>query len=140
MKKRLFAILLIALLLCGGVCDVMSKAFETWGTAAQGNYFLVFTFGVALVLSIVACVVKKESITLPDVLWGLALGVPNYMSARFLLWALKEVPAVVVYPTFSVGTIIAVTVVGVLAFREKVGKRKLIALGMILGALVLLNV
>ena len=46
----------------------------------------------------------------------------------------------VVYPTFSVGTIIAVTIVGVLAFREKVGKRKLIALGMILGALVLLNV
>ena len=75
-----------------------------------------------------------------DVLCGLALGVPNYMSARFLLWALKAVPVVVVYPTFAVGTIIVVTCVGVLAFREKVEKRKLIALGMILGALVLLNV
>ena len=131
---------LIALLLCGGISDVMSKVFQTWGNPAHGDYFLVFTFLVALVLCIVLCVVKRQSVTLPDVLCGLCLGVPNYMCARFLLWALKDLPAVVVYPTFSVGTIIAVTLVGVLAFREKLEKRKLIALGMILGALVLLNI
>ena len=131
---------LLALLLCGGLSDVMSKVFETWGNPAHGDCFLVFTFLVALVLCVGLCAAKKQSVTAADVLCGLALGVPNYMSARFLLWALKEVPAVVVYPTFSVGTIIAVTLAGVLAFREKVGKRKLIALGMILGALVLLNI
>ena len=131
---------LIALLLCGGMSDVMSKVFQTWGNAEHGNYFLVFTFLIALVLCLALCAVKKQSVTVPDVLCGLALGVPNYMSARFLLWALREVPAVVVYPSFSVGTIIVVTLVGVAAFREKVEKRKLIALGLILGALVLLNV
>ncbi len=131
---------LIALLLCGGVCDVMSKVFQTWGNADHGNYFLVFTFLIALALCLVLCVVKKQSVTLPDVLCGLALGVPNYFSARFLLWALKDVPAVVVYPTFSVGTIILVTLVGVFCFREKVEKRKLIAIGLIMGALVLLNI
>lgn len=131
---------LLALLLCGGMSDVMSKVFQTWGNSDHGNYFLVFTFLIALMLCLVLCVVKKQSVTLPDVLCGLALGVPNYMSARFLLWALKDVPAVVVYPTFSVGTIIVVTLVGMLAFREKVEKRKLIAIGLILGALVLLNI
>ena len=131
---------LIALLLCGGMSDVMSKVFQTWGNAEHGNYFLVFTFLIALVLCLALCAVKKQSVTLPDVLCGLALGVPNYMSARFLLWALREVPAVVVYPSFSVGTIIVVTLVGVAAFREQVEKRKLAALGLILGALVLLNI
>ena len=131
---------LIALLLCGGMSDVMSKVFQTWGNADHGNYFLVFTFLVALVLCVILCLVKKQSVTLPDVLCGLCLGVPNYMSARFLLWALREVPAVVVYPSFSVGTIIVVTLVGMFCFREQVEKRKLAALGMILGALVLLNV
>ena len=131
---------LLILLLCGGCGDVMSKVFQTWGNPALGNYFLVFTFMVALVLCIGLCVVKKQSVTLADVLWGFALGLPNYMASRFLLRALAEVPAVVVYPTFSVGTIIVVTLIGMLAFREKVGKRKLIALGMILGALVLLNI
>ena len=130
---------LIALLLCGGVSDVMSKVFQTWGNAAHGNYFLVFTFLVAMALCFILCVVKKQSITLPDILCGLALGVPNYMSARFLLWSLNDLDAVVVYPSFSVGTIIAVTLVGVICFREKLAVRKLIALGMILGALVLLN-
>ena len=77
---------------------------------------------------------------MPDVVCGLALGIPNYMSARFLLGALGELPAVVVYPTFSVGTIIVVTFVGMLCFRERVEKRKLLAIGLILGALVLLNV
>jgi len=131
---------LIALLMCGGMSDVMSKVFQTWGNADHGNYFLVFTFLIALVLCLALCAVKKQSVTVPDVLCGLALGVPNYMSARFLLWALREVPAVVVYPSFSVGTIIVVTLVGMFCFREQVEKRKLAALGLILGALVLLNV
>ena len=130
---------LLALLLCGGMSDVMSKVFQTWGNGDHGNYFLVFTFLIALTLCLVLCIVKKQSVTLPDILCGLALGVPNYMSARFLLWSLNDLPAVVVYPSFSVGTIIAVTLVGVICFHEKLEKRKLIALGMILGALVLLN-
>ena len=131
---------LLALLMCGGMSDVMSKVFQTWGNADHGNYFLVFTFLIALVLCTVLCLVKKHSVAVPDVLCGLALGIPNYMSARFLLWALRDVPAVVVYPSFSVGTIIVVTLAGVLCFREKVEKRKLVALGLILGALVLLNI
>ena len=131
---------LLALLMCGGMSDVMSKVFQTWGNADYGNYFLVFTFLIALVLCTVLCLVKKQSVTVPDVLCGLALGIPNYMSARFLLWALRDVPAVVVYPSFSVGTIIVVTLAGLLCFREKVERRKLVALGLILGALVLLNI
>ena len=48
--------------------------------------------------------------------------------------------AVLVYPMYSIGTIIAVTLVGVLFFKEKLSKKKVIALGMIGIALCLLNV
>ena len=130
---------LMGSLLCGGTSDVMSKVFQTWGNAAHANYFLVFTFLIALLLCVGLCVAKKQSVTAADLMCGLALGVPNYMSARFLLWALRDVAAVVVYPTFSVGTIVLVTLTGVLVFREKVEKRKIIALGLILAALALLN-
>ena len=44
------------------------------------------------------------------------------------------------YPAYSVGTILVVTLTGVLAFREKLSKQQWFALGMILVALVLLNV
>lgn len=130
---------LIALLLCGGLCDVMSKVFDTWGPAGQGDAFLVCTFLAAFLLCVVLCAVKKQSVTRADILCGLCLGVPNYFSARFLLWALRDVPAVVAYPTFSVGTIVLVTAVGMLCFRERVERRKLLAIGLILLALVLLN-
>ena len=57
----------------------------------------------------------------------------------FLLLALTQLPGVLVYPSFSVGTIIAVTLAGLIAFREKLSRRKLAALGMVVAALVLLN-
>ncbi len=130
---------LLALLLTGGVCDLFCKVFETWGNPAHSDHYLLYTFAVALALSIVLCIVKGEKPTLADGLWGVALGVPNYMSARFLLLSLTDVPAIVVYPTFSVATIVLVTAVGALGFRERLGKRKRIALALILLALALLN-
>ena len=46
----------------------------------------------------------------------------------------------VAYPVYSVGGILLVTLAGVLLFRERLGKRRWVALGLILAALVLLNV
>lgn len=131
---------LVLLLLAGGMSDVMSKVFETWGNAAQGNHFLLTTFAVALVLCVLLCMVRRQGLTLADAGYGLAIGIPNYCSARFLLMALTEVPAVIVYPTFSIGTIVLVTLVGVCCFREHLDRRKLTALAIILFSLLLLNV
>ena len=68
------------------------------------------------------------------------VGIPNFFSARFLLKAVSALPAVVVYPTFSVGTMLLVTVAGVLVFREQLRKNQWIALAVILAALILLNI
>jgi len=46
----------------------------------------------------------------------------------------------VVYPTYSVATIVLVTLAGVVFFRERLGKRQWIGLAAILVALVLLNI
>ena len=65
---------------------------------------------------------------------------PNFFSARFLLLALEDVPAVIAYPSYSVATLLVVTLTGVLVFKERLRKRQWLALGLILVALVLLNV
>lgn len=131
---------LIALLLVCGGCEVMSKVFASFELTALDDHFLFYTFVTAFVLCVALCFIKRQGITLADVLWGFAIGVPNYLCAFFVLGALMQgMDAVIVYPTYSAGTIIAVTLVGLLAFREKLNRRKLIALGMILAALVLLN-
>lgn len=68
------------------------------------------------------------------------MGIPNYYSARFLLLSLSSVPAVIAYPVFSVGTIVLVGISGLLIFHERMNRRQWFALGMIIMALILLNI
>ena len=130
---------LILLLLSGGTADVTSKFFEFWGNPALKDHYLFYTFAVATLVCIVICVIKRQSLLPVDVTFGLIVGIPNYFSARFLLLALQKLPAIFVFPGFSVGTIVAVTAVGALCFKERLTRRQLIAMGVILISLVLLN-
>ena len=134
-----FKLGLLLILLAGGGADVMAKLYEEWGNPALAPQFLLFTFGVALVLAVAMMLWKKERAGLRELLFGAAVGVPNYFCAKFLLASLETVPAVIVYPTFSVATILLVTLAGVALFKERLGKRQWAALGVILVALVLLN-
>lgn len=131
---------LLILLFGSGICDMMANVYDKTGDALFKNHYLLITFLAAMLLSFVMARVKKEKAALPDILCGLLVGVPNYFSARFLLAALGTVPAVITYPVFSVGTIIVVTAISVLAFGEKLTGRKRGALLLILAALVLLNI
>lgn len=94
-EKRSLWPLLIMLLLCGG-SDAMSKVFEGIGTEALSQQFLFYTFFVALVLCVVLVAFKKERPGIWELLFGVAIGIPNFFSAKFLLRSLADLPAVVV--------------------------------------------
>ena len=130
---------LLLLLLAGGSCDAMSKVYEQLGSSALSAQYLFYTFVVAFLLCLAWMAKRKEACGVKEILFGLLLGIPNFYSARFLLSSLQSVPAVIAYPTFSVGTILVVTLAGVAFFKEKLSRRQWIALGIILLALVLLN-
>ena len=130
---------LVILLIAGGSTDVLSKIYEQLGNPALSDQYLLYTFFVALVLCALLAVAKKQKLTVSDVAFGLLVGVPNYFSARFLLLSLGAVPAVVAYPSYSVGTIVLIALVGRVAFGEKLSRRQMIAMGVILAALILLN-
>ena len=131
---------LILLLLAGGGGDAMSKFFEELGNPVLSDYFLMVTFGTALLLCLSLCRINGEKPGRWECLFGLLVGIPNFFSAKFLLGALKDIAAVIVYPVYSVATILVVTVTGVLVFRERLERKQWLALGMILVALVLLNI
>ncbi len=135
-----FKLGLILLLLAGGGGDAMSKIFGEWGNTALSEQFLFFTFASAFVLCILLMLYNKERPGLKELGYGLLVGVPNYFSARFLLLAVEKLPAVIVYPTVSVATIVVISLVGVLLFKERLSKKQWIAIVMILAALALLNI
>lgn len=130
---------LILVLVGCGMADGMSKIYQELGTREFEELFLVCTFVIAFILSVLFVKYKKQKYTSNEILYGILLGVPNYYSARFLLKALGEIPAVVAYPTFSIGTIAVITLTGVVAFKEKLTIRQMFAVGLIAVAVVLLN-
>ena len=131
--------LLLMLLMCGG-SDAMSKVFERYGSADCSDSYLFFTFAVAFLLCAGAVLCKKEKPGFPELLYGTLIGIPNFFSAKFLLGALTKLPAVVVFPSFSVATLLVVTLTGVAVFRERLSRRQWIALGAIIAALICLNI
>ena len=134
-----FSIGLIVLLLLGGSCDAMSKVYEVFGAAELSEQFLFYTFAVAFLLCAALVIKKREKPGLRELFYGILIGMPNFFSAKFLLVALTRLPAVVVYPSFSVGTLLVVTLTGVAVFREKLSKLQGIAIAAIVAALILLN-
>lgn len=130
---------LLLLLLAGGGADAMSKIYEQLGVPALKDQFLLYIFLCALLLCIGVSVFQKQAFTRADLLAGLCIGIPNYYSARFLLLSLNNVPAVIAYPTYSAGTIIVVTLLGILFFHERPSRRQKAAIALILAALILLN-
>ena len=130
---------LIFVLLGCGMADGMSKIYQESGSDRFEELFLIFTFVIAFVLSLVLIIIKKEKITKNEIICGCFLGIPNYFSARFLLKALGELRAVIVYPTFSIGTIAVVTLTGILVFKEKLTRIQLFAIALIAIAVALLN-
>ena len=137
---RGFGMGLILLLLLAGGADAMSKVYEVFGPAELADQFLFYTFSTALILCMGLVIYKKERPGLQDLFFGTLIGVPNFFSSKFLIAALSRLPAVVVYPSFSVATMLIVTLTGVAVFRERLSKVQWAALAMIITALILLNI
>lgn len=134
-----FGLILILLMLCGGMCDGMSKIYEELGAPSLSAQFLFYTFATALALCFSMAAAKKQLPGKEELLYGALIGIPNFFSCRLLLLALRTVPGVIAYPVYSVAGILVVTLAGVLLFRERLEKRQWAALTVILAALVLLN-
>ena len=133
-------IFLILFFLLSGIADSTTTVFNHMSIPELNGFFLLFVFGSAFIFALILLVIKHEKISIYDILFGLVIGVPNYFSSFFTLKALETVPAQIVYPTFCVGTIMIVTLFGVLAFKERLKLKDYIGILIIIAALILLNI
>ena len=97
-------------------------------------------FGMAFVLCFFVLLFKREVPDRNGLLYGSMIGVANFFSSKFILAALTQIPAVVIFPTYSVATMLVVTGSGVLLFKERLDKRQWLAFGAVILALILLNI
>lgn len=139
-SRSRFSFSLILLLLLAGASDAMSKFFAVYAPAQLESQYLFYTFFVAFLLCLIPILIKKEPLQWQALAFGVGIGIPNFFSAKFLLAALGQLEAVVVYPSFSVGTLLLVTITGVAVFKERLRPMQWVAVAGIIAALLLLNV
>ena len=141
--KAAAPVLLFATLLVGGCGDSMAKIFERVGEREQDSFFFFILFLTACILTMFLADLEYHrtgrKLVFRELVSGVGVGIPNYYSSSLLLMALVHLPAFLVYPGFSTGTILVVTLLGALFFKERPGNRQKIGLLLIIGALVLLN-
>ena len=135
-------LLLLTLLLSGGA-DVMAKVFDQYCPAREGSLYFFFLFTAATVLCLALLIgegVRTGKKVRPgEFAAGILVGIPNFYSSYLLLRALQTLSASVTYPTFSTGTILLVMVLSAVFFKERLKKRQLPGMLLLLAALVLLN-
>lgn len=131
--------MLFVILISSGTGDTWAKVFNTFCDTALSEQFLFGTFLSAALLCLILMLHKKQRITFWEVVFGASIAIPNYYNSRFLLRSLQQLPGIIVYPTFSVATLLLIAAIGVGAFREKLNRRQWIAMAVILVALALLN-
>lgn len=138
-EQRVYLLPLVLTLLLNGTADAMSKVFNQLGRRQDDGLFMFYIFLFAGLATLVLLLRRRCPVTKRDVLFGILAGVPNFLSSRLLLAALGQLPAFLVYPSYSVGVILVISVASFFLFRERLNRRQLGAAGMILAALVLLN-
>ena len=137
--KPAFFLLLMGLLF-GGLADSMLKVFEEFDSASLDEWFMGLTFISAAIMCIIMTIAGKGKIGKTEVITGMCLGIPNYLSSLFLLKSLSGVSAYIAYPTYSVGAILVVIAASTLFFHEKLSAYSRIGVLMIIAAIVMLNV
>lgn len=108
------------------------------------NHILSFVFLTAFVLggSLLALQVTrgKQTLAFKNVLWGIALGIPNYMCMLFLLKMLDAFPhASVILPINNIGIVMVTTLAGLSLFKEKLSNINWLGLGIAIVSIVILS-
>jgi len=132
-------LLLWVLLLMGGLADFSNKIFQQHYSLELKEWFLWWIFFSALIFSAFTQILKKRSWHWADLRWGLVIGVPNIFSSFFLILALNVLPASVVFPFLSTGTLLAIQTTTHWIYKERLNSQEMWGFLLAIGALFLLN-
>lgn len=131
---------LVALMLCSGIGSTSLKVFQKTVTTDLNDFFVFCTFFSAFLASVVF--IKKRGgakLNFKNIFFGAAVGFSNVTSDVFMLMALMSLPAAVVYPVSSSGTISFIALISALVFKEKLTKKQILALILTVIGIILIN-
>lgn len=132
--------LLIALFLAGGMVDTLAKIYGHFGSSYLQGHFIFYTFIFSFIFSIILSIKSIKNLSKKEILIGFFIGIPNQITTLAQLKAVAVLPAYLVFPAYSISVILLVNFVNFLFFKEKLTMRQYIGTGIIILALICMNV
>jgi len=131
--------LLIVLFVLSGLADFSAKVFHESKSGLENPYtFMFIVFTVSFITGLFFLIKEKRKIQQREILTGVALGIPNLFSSIFLIQALSQLPAVIVYPFANIAVIIFGTLLGYFYWKDKLQQKQWLGIGLAVSALIIL--
>lgn len=130
---------LLAVLIGIGINDFAMKIFKQWRPESEEPFFLLTIFGFAFVYTALYLLIKRRPPRLATFRLGAILGIPNMFSSFFLLAALAQLPAIIVYPLTNIGIILLTALSALLIWQERLNRFGRLAMTSGVAAIILLS-
>ena len=141
MRKREIILLTYPLLLflLMGSGDFSLKVFHESFPKTYIMDFILLVFIIATLYTLILVLVQRVRIRRELIINGILLGIPNFLSAYFILKVLQNFPGAIAFPLNNIGIIVLSVVVGRLVWKERLEKQTAAAIVIAAAAVVLLN-
>lgn len=130
---------LLALFLFSGLAEFSNKVFQKYGLIEDKLVFLFFVFFTAFLISGAFLLWRGKRPKPGAALTGAIVGMPNLFCSYFLILALDGIKASVVFPVYTATTIVVINLGGYLIFRERLRSKERLSIGLMVIALILIN-
>ena len=137
-----FNYIIILLFFIAGFAEFSNKIFEKYSILEHKSFYLFTVFFSAFWISLFFTIKqfrKGVKITKNDILTGFLVGIPNMFASYFLIMSFEYYKATVAFPIYSSGSILLISIGGVVLFKERLKKKEIVAIFMIISAVVLMR-
>ena len=138
-----FNYIIILLFFIAGFAEFSNKIFEKYAIQEHKSFYLFTVFFSAFWISLFFTIKqfrKGVKITKNDILTGILVGIPNMFASYFLIMSFEYYKATVAFPIYSSGSILLISIGGVVLFKERLKRKEVAAIFMIIAAVVLMSV
>ncbi len=105
-----------------GINDFCMKIFQEWRPSTEKPLFIFTIFGSAFLITLTVILIRKIRPDKSVVRLGMLLGIPNMFSTFFMLAALAQLSAIVVYPVTNIGIILLTSVLAFMIWKENLNR------------------
>ncbi len=126
-----------------GLCSTVQKIYQLQSSGANKSEFMLIALSEVAVVSLIILIAKRKNIKKEfkecapyAALTGLFNGIVNYLMMVLVI----VLPAFLLYPTVSVGSILITYIVSIIIFQEILNKNQLIGFSLGVMSVFLLNI